>query len=690
MQIWTTASVLALVAASSAIAQEEQVYTLDEIVVSTVRGTETTIEESTASISVITEDTIEERASVNTQVGDLLGKTVPGFAVPTENLTDYGQTLRGRNFLTLIDGIPQTNTLNNDYRALNSIGLSAVEKIEVIRGTTAAYGFGGAGGLVNIITKSPKDGEQSSEVSFGLRFQEENVGDSLSYNFQATTAKKTGKYDYLLSFGTEQTGSSFGASGERRPPDSYGAQGGTDDISAYNLLLKAGVDLENNQRLEFSANLYDYEQDSDYAGVVGGGSIENNTGATPSRGNLNTKTPGNTNRSFSAKYINEDILGGTLDLQVYHNDRTTTFTRTEFLGFQYPQYETESQKTGARATFNTPLSGATNLVWGLDLIRDKTVVNPIDTPVATTPDMEMTGYAPFAQLTYDAGPLSVTGGLRYEVLDVDIADFVNSSSVAITGGEVKYREPLWNLSASYAVAPSVTVFGGYAETFQLGALSRALSDSTFATVDAIDGEGQRTESYELGLRGGNGAFDYSAAIFQSESNAGETYDANLNLVLAPERIRGIELTADYAINDQWAIGGTATFLEGEYDTDGDGSRDSDLGSDRIPPTKFTAYVNFAPNSWSNYRLDALHSGGRNPDSNQFTGLQTIESYTVLDASAQLDIGPGVLRIGINNLLDEDYVPVLMQSYSVQAYGYDDYYYVKAPGRSISASYTIRF
>ena len=51
---------------------------------------------------------------------------------------------------------------------------------------------------------------------------------------------------------------------------------------------------------------------------------------------------------------------------------------------------------------------------------------------------------------------------------------------------------------------------------------------------------------------------------------------------------------------------------------------------------------------------------------------------------------GKLSLGIENMLNSDYVPVLQQAYSVEAYGYDDYYYVKAPGTTFSAKYSVKF
>ncbi|UUX51078.1 TonB-dependent receptor [Nisaea acidiphila] len=665
---------------------------LDQITVTSVTRTETPVEESTVSVTVVTREEIEQQSTVNTPVGEILGKTVPGFGQPTQNLTEYGQTLRGRNFLTLIDGVPQTNTLNNNYRALNSISSSAVEQIEVVRGATAAYGFGAPGGLVNIITKRPEDGEINYDASAGFRFQPEDVGDSASYNANVGASGRTGHIDYLVNGNFDRAGSSFTADGERRPPDSYGTQGGTDDVDSYNFLGKVGFEREDH-RLQLSANYYDYTQDSDWAGVVGGGSIANNTSATPSRGNLNTKKPGIENLTLNATYSNIDVLGSAVSLQGYFNNNTTTFTRTEFLNFVYNQYETESEKYGTRLTIDTPLpvdALPVNLIWGMDYIHDKTVVNDIDAP-STVPDYTMNGYAPFAQLQADLTPeLKVTGGVRYEFIDVDIPTHVNELGTTVNGGTVDYREPLFNISASYQLLEGLGVFGGYSEGFQLGDLGRYLYDSGFTDVSQLSSEGQKTESYELGFRIEHGGLLLEPTVFYNESNNGVTYDENLNIQLAPEKVYGVEVNAAYALHEKVDIGGTFTWLEGRYDANGDGDYDTDLGSDRIAPHKITTFIEARPWDIASFRLQSLYSGYRNPDSNQFSGLQTIEDYFIVDLLSRFQVGPGVLSFGVENLFDESYVPVLQQSYSVQSYAYDDYYYVKGPGRTVSLAYSVKF
>jgi len=331
-----------------------------------------------------------------------------------------------------------------------------------------------------------------------------------------------------------------------------------------------------------------------------------------------------------------------------------------------------------------------NVIWGLDTIHDETKVNPIDAPV-NSPEYTMNGIAPFAQVEVPVtDAFQVTGGLRYEILEVDIPTYTSDSGTTVNGGTIDFQEPLFNASASYDITDALQVYGGYSEGFQLGDLGRYLNDSDFTDVSQLSSDGQKTESYELGLRFDTGRVRIEPTVFYNESNNGVSYDENLDIQLAPEKIYGFELAVDVAAHQKIDVGGTLTWMEGRYDTDGDGEYDSDLGSDRIAPAKITGYIEGRPFADTAVRLQALYSGRRDPDSSEFSGIETIEPYFIMDLIGQVGIGPGTLKVGIENLLNEDYVPVLQQSYSVQAYGYDDYYYVKGPGRTFALSYHLKF
>lgn len=166
-------AVLTLVPLNAGFAQEaeekdrEEVQTLEEVVVESVRRVATPVSDVTRSVTVITKEELQVQSRLDRSAGSVLAQKVPGFSPSTVALTNYGQTLRGRNFQTLIDGVPQDTPMRNGLRSLQSIDINAVEQIEIIRGGTAVYGFGAEGGLINYITKRPEDGKVNVLVGGG-------------------------------------------------------------------------------------------------------------------------------------------------------------------------------------------------------------------------------------------------------------------------------------------------------------------------------------------------------------------------------------------------------------------------------------------------------------------------------------------------------------------------------------------
>jgi iron complex outermembrane receptor protein len=64
--------------------------------------------------------------------------------------------------------------------------------------------------------------------------------------------------------------------------------------------------------------------------------------------------------------------------------------------------------------------------------------------------------------------------------------------------------------------------------------------------------------------------------------------------------------------------------------------------------------------WRN-RLQALYSGNRDvfEDESVF-GQRAIDSYFTVDYLSTLDVGPGTLELGIANLFNTDYFPIVSQ------------------------------
>src|SRR5699024_7165599 len=80
---------------------------LKEVVVTAGRKMES-IDEVPSSISILNSRELREQTNINPSIASILGNTIPGLGTATNKATNSGQTLRGRQVLVLIDGIPQS------------------------------------------------------------------------------------------------------------------------------------------------------------------------------------------------------------------------------------------------------------------------------------------------------------------------------------------------------------------------------------------------------------------------------------------------------------------------------------------------------------------------------------------------------------------------------------------------------
>ncbi len=683
---------------------------LEPVVVSATR-TEKPVAELSRSVTVVDEQEIEEQASLDRNLSTILSKTVPGMGPSTEAASNFGQTMRGRKFLVLIDGIPQSTPLRDASRDLNTIAPSSIERIEVVRGGTAVYGFGAAGGLVNIITKEPSDQPVAGYSQAGASVSTEETDDSGVYETEHRVSGTRGDWDYLLSGSYVERNGRFDSEGRRIPPNPLGSQGGLSDTDEFSLLGKTGYDFDGgNQRIEVMLNHLDNEQDSDYIygaffpdrdnpdqPTVGSTLSEDplpNSRRTPAirvEDALPGSTPvvdaGTENTTGNLTWLHRDLGGSQVRWNTYFGDQSVVFPR--FSGFL--QGEIESEKFGSRVTVNTPITlreqGAT-LIWGADYLGDETEANRFG-PNATSgvPDMDQDAFAAFADLEVPVGDVGlVRGGLRYEDISVD-TDTVESNNRGntVTGDTLDFSETLFNLSGVLYLTDSTELFTSYSEGFSISDLGRVIRDAgpfaggeTFSAGE-FESDAEKVDNYELGVRFFQGGLSGSLIGFYSESDNGATFNQDLQIQKFSEEVYGIEAALDYTLTRRTTIGGTLTYAEGESENDAGVTQD--LPNTRISPEKFTGYVEYSPLAgWQN-RLQVLAVGHRDPDTDQFGGGE-VDSYELVDFTSSYELGPGTARISISNLFNEDYFPAVNQAFNTASA------YAKGPGRRVGVSYTL--
>lgn len=683
----TTALLTGLLTATPLMAQDQtEPLVTSTIVVEADNRVETPLDETTRSVTVVTEEELEVQRALTRNVADILAVTTPGFSPSNEAQTDFGQTLRGRTFLTLIDGVPQSTPLRDGRRSLNAVDPDSIERIEVIRGGTAAFGFGATGGLVNIVTKRPEDGSFNASARVGTDFSLTNlVGDSLSYETSAEMSGRTGAVDYIAGGSFISRGAFFDADGLRIPADPTAGQGGLSDSESINVFGKVGFNFDDDkQRIQLGGFYYDFSQDPDFGGISFDGDPAQDIRTPAVPGDFNPEDPATENTNLTLEYTHKDLFGSSVKAQGYYTDLITVFGKFP----PFLQTRIQSEKLGGRVTVNTPVPLEVlpfDVTWGIDVLADETAQTATDGPT-TSPVADQFAIAGFAQVDV---PISdwgkISGGIRHENITVDVSDFTNDFGVPVEGGTLKFNETLFNLTGTVFVTDQIDVYGGFSQGFTVADIVRSITDGTFANATEATSEAQRTDNFELGVRYGDGRFDGSVVGFYSKSDNGTTFaTGTLDIAKQPERIWGVEATANARVIDDLLLGATFTWQRGRVDTNDDGTFNEDLPSTRIPPIKITAFADYQPFDWWTARVQISHVGTRNPDSTAFGGTREINSYTVVDAFSSFDVGPGQLDVGIQNLLNNDYTPLINQAFD------QPFSQARGPGITASVSYKMEF
>ncbi len=656
------------------------------------------------SVTVINREQIEEQAQSTRDLGNILGKLVPGLAPPTQSNSNFGQSLRGRNVLVLIDGVPQS-TSRNVFRDFSTIDPSAVERIEVLRGPTAIYGDGATGGVVNIITRTASEEKLTSTTEVGLNASLSHLEDSLGYNLRQSVSGTENNFDYTISAAFTGIGGFFDADGDRIPPDPNG-QGGLSDTDSFNILGKVGVNIAEGQRLQLTLNHFNDRQNTDFTTDPSVNRLPGRQKARALEGLDLEDSQGTRNTLINLEYNNEDLFGSRVRTQAYYRNYFTRFfpfdaRNTASLGNIIFQSELESEKIGSRLEIDTPLSSpeTLSLLWGVDLSRENSsqpvavfdpvlfnnsnglVFREIDER-SWTPAFSQNNLGLFAQLRWDASDrIVLNGGLRHERVGVSADDFTTIRGNSIGGGDLNYNATLFNLGAIYNVTEQVNLFANFAQGFSVADVGLALRNAPAGfSVASLRPEAQKVDHYEIGVRGNWDIVEASLVGFYNQSDLGTTFTAPGTILRSPQQVYGLEATFDVQASEAWQLGTTLSLVGGDRDSDDDGDYDAPLNTFSISPLKVTAYVqNQTLPSWRN-RLQLLYSGSRDPVGTGF-GLNEVESYFTLDYISRIDLGPGTLQVSVENLLNKQYFPVVSQLQTT------DSSYAAARGTTLSVSYS---
>jgi iron complex outermembrane receptor protein len=680
---------------------------LNEVIVTSRKASETK-DRLPNSISVVDSKKIEDIQSISSNPADILAVSVPGLGVSSGTSSNWGQTLRGRQVLVMVDGVPQSTPLRNGSVDLRVIDPYVLERIEVIRGATAIYGNGAAGGIINYITK-----RNTSDKKIGGRTELASTGslidskESIGARGYQSLFGRLGKFDYTVSGSFEQTGVNKDAVG-----DPIGPLYGLNNNETYSSFLKLGYAIDKSQRIEASYNFFGSRDKTDLVEILG--SIKEGRKTLAGMGEVKGEAPGTRfNHNALLKYSYDNILPATsLNLTGYYQNLSTVFQySTTFEGGG--QSTIQSEKKGVRLDFTTLASFGPdlygNITYGVDVLNDVTS-QPLLDGRTWVPKMNMRSLGPFAQLQATLfGHLIYNGGVRYENINIGVQDFytlkpynrvTNSfgESRFVKGGDLNYNNFAVNSGIRYNKLAYFKPFINYSQGFSVADLGIVLRSSAAPDISNIRTDAVLVNNYEAGFSSEHKFLRFEASAYISKSKLGSSYqeiNGLYEVVRSPERVWGYELALDLNYENKLTGGLSYTYVEGKRDINKNNqytdAEDSYLGGDRIAAPKFTAFLTYAPISKLNFRADFIASASRKRfPLDEATGTYktyegAVNPYQVINLSASARLSSqATLKLGIENLLNEDYFPARSQWIMI------DSYYVKGRGTSFTAALSFDF
>ena len=648
---------------------------LEEVTISTTRMPEIK-QNAAATVTIIDQKQIAEMSKSAPDITHLLGMLTPGMALSSNTTSSRAQSLRGRSALILIDGIPQSTPLRSTDRDIRTIDIAAIDHIEVVKGSTALYGNGAIGGLINIITKKNTTNRAvAGETTLsGSTYNLFRHGKGQGYRINQQVYGRLGQFDYLVNGAFGRTGSAIDGDGKFISP-----RYGLGDTYTTNVLVNLGYSLSSKNRIELMYNFYRSLQDTKLI-PFGGKYLQ-----SPSIGIIGSKDPQAVdegtryNHNAYLKFTSKDIFKHTdLEASVYGSGIYTIFDFRKANPAQPRWEETSGQsavkdrKFGFRTQFNTRLIFSENafahLAYGYDYLYNKTS-QPLVDGRYWVPWLTSNNHAPFIQVKTTLWQyLNVKLGGRYDFINVNVPDYdvlrnkLSDPQVQVKGGKLKYNNMSFNVGLSYNRYRAFQPFVAYSQGFSIFDLGRTLRAAKADVLSKISTEPVKTNNYEVGVYSDiNHWLQLNGSVFYTYSKLGSDLKIENGFWVVnrtPQKVYGVELSADAQILRNLKAGANFSWFEGKLKS-ATGDWDTYMSNISIPAAKLAMYVNYAPVKNTYLQLQYMHTGKRDRFTPNASGVYN-EGEGIVNRINLLNLTAGVkmkvcdLSLAVSNLLNYTY------------------------------------
>jgi iron complex outermembrane receptor protein len=421
--------------------------------------------------------------------------------------------------------------------------------------------------------------------------------------------------------------------------------------------------------------------------------------------------PRNKVETTSLEYRHNDLLGGSFNAQLFKQDFASLYGATNTSTFQdaalgpkgevWDQSEVVADKYGAKLTYVRPNTVVNGLEFtaGLDYLRDRTKQWLAGTGRTWVPTLDFTSLAPFTQLEYEIGPLTVRGGVRHEDAKLNVDTYTTLAAYGsrlVQGGERSFTKNVKNIGAVWRFNQNWSAFVSSAEGFGLpdvGLVLRAVRLPGQSVEGLFDMEPVITRNNEIGVNWRGAMGSLGASFYDSRSKLGTALRVNSagigQLDRVPTTVRGWEVSGELRASKTLSAFGSFARTMGKTAATAGAPMDVELGARSQGPGKLVAGTNWQFMPKANLRLQAttlfdrdINIGRTVTVNNSTTNLEEhFNGYTLVDLAASYDSPWGKVGVGIENLADRQYVGYYPQSASYK----DSASYFAGRGRTLSVS-----
>lgn len=628
-----------------------------------------TVQETPASIEVITKDLMRERGHTTTE--QALGNAVGVLAGQCFGLTCF--SMRGFSGTTSLPFL--YNGLRYPGLAISPRNTFNYDRIEVIKGPSSVlHGLGATTGAVNFVSKAA-DGHEEKEVlvaydTWGAKTVGLGIGGKI-----ADTEKSAYRAD--ISYKGANKGS-------------YGFV----DNSSYDSVHFTGelaLQVLDNFKVTLSEEWYQDNGEGYFGTPHINGKIVRSTrdeNYNVSNDDMNKEvnwtrlnlewTPADKVKVRNETYYNNEnrywknaevyaynATTGRVDrsdfLNIKHDQELignrTEFTLDHMLGsmrnrilFGYDISRNEHQRDN-----NSPFSSPANSVDLLDPEPGVFITNSPFLPFRRTELLQRAFFVEdYLNLT-DQFKVSLSG--RHDALDLDSINLRPATATNPAIFHKHYSGNSYRVGALYDILPALTLYGQFSSALE------PPSQVVTLTYAQKDFDLTRAKQKEVGVKGSlpDNLGEVTLSLFDIERTNVLTRDplnSTLTVQIGEQSSKGVELSAVLRPSDKWTVEGNASVLDAQFDkfferVSGVGvSRAGNVPPD-VPEKIANLWLTYRPNG--DWRIGAgAHFVGQRAGDNANTPTKWMDGYTTYDALVGYKLGKGELMFTVRNLTDKLY------------------------------------